>query len=130
MSENKEFTLEESKGVEMKDVEPLEDLTTPLYEREAEPFMKPEASTFGLVDIPSPSSDEDVLKERVMVDVENTPLHDVIQTLIRGRGFNLILPEKLMGIVSAEFEDITLQDAFDQLLLTYGYTWRLEGKFL
>jgi len=130
VSEKEEFVLDEEGGVEMKDVEPLEDLTMALPE--GEEGMSPDRSLTppGMEEIPSLSYEEDVLKERVVIDVENTPLHDVIQTLVRGRGFNLILPEKLRGTVSAKFEDITLQDAFDQLLTSFGYTWHLEGNFL
>lgn len=126
----KSFSVDDSGGVEMRDTEPLEDLTTPLSENLGELDFDDVMDTSGLGEIPSLANEEDVLKERVIINVENTTLHDVIQSMIRGRGFNLILPEKLMGIVSAQFEDITLQDAFDQLLTAYGYTWHLDGNFL
>ena len=130
MSEEEKFTIEESGGVEIRDVEPLEDLTMPLSEGTEEFDFERTEDSIGLGEIPSLSYEDDILTERVVVKVENTPLHDVIQSLVRGRGFNLILPEKLIGIVSADFEDISLQDAFDQFLTAYGYTWRLDGIFL
>jgi type II secretory pathway component GspD/PulD (secretin) len=130
VKQKEEVKVDESKGVEVQDVEPMEDLTTSQTEEIVTQKNETSKEMTDLDEIPAVSYEEDILQERVVIDVENTPLHDVIQTLVKGRGFNLILPEKLMGIVSADFEDITLQEAFDQLLTTYGYTWRLDGNFL
>ncbi|RLC48585.1 MAG: hypothetical protein DRH70_00730 [Candidatus Coatesbacteria bacterium] len=71
-----------------------------------------------------------VLQQRFDIKVQDAQLQDVIQTLVKGKGLNVIIPQRLEGTITLDVSSVTLEDIFDTVLRSFGYSWRIDNKFL
>lgn len=70
------------------------------------------------------------LQQRFDIKVQDAELHDVVQTLVKGKGLNVIIPRRLEGKITLDVESVTLEEVFDVVLRSYGYSWRIDNRFL
>ncbi len=80
----------------------------------------------GVPESPVPN----ILQQRFEIKVKDADLHDVVQSLVKGKGLNVIIPRRLEGKVTLDVKNVTLEDIFDVILRSFGYSWRIDGKFL
>ncbi|MCD6327770.1 hypothetical protein J7M28_09470 [bacterium] len=80
----------------------------------------------GMPESPVPS----ILQQRFDIKVRDAQLHDVIQTLVKGKGLNVIIPKRLEGEITLDVSNVTLEEIFDVVLRSFGYSWRIDNKFL
>jgi len=71
-----------------------------------------------------------ILQQRFDIKVQDAQLHDVVQTLVKGKGLNVIIPRRLEGEITLDVSSVTLEEIFDVVLRNFGYSWRIDNKFL
>ena len=71
-----------------------------------------------------------VLQQRFDIKVQDAQLQDVVQTLVKGKGLNVIIPKRLEGEITLDVSSVTLEEIFDVVLRNFGYSWRIDNKFL
>ncbi|HUT03845.1 MAG TPA: hypothetical protein VM163_08150 [bacterium] len=71
-----------------------------------------------------------VLQQRFDIKVQDAQLQDVVQTLVKGKGLNVIIPQRLQGTITLDVSSVTLEEIFDIVLRSFGYSWRIDNKFL
>ncbi|MBN1592017.1 MAG: hypothetical protein JW941_02065 [Candidatus Coatesbacteria bacterium] len=87
------------------------------------------SEALALADAPE-SPVPSILQQRFDIKVQDAQLHDVVQTLVKGKGLNVIIPRRLEGIITLDVSSVTLEEIFDVVLRNYGYSWRIDNKFL
>ncbi len=58
------------------------------------------------------------------------PLADVIKVLAMQSGLNVVLPEGMTETINISFKDVTVKNALDVLLVSRGYSYRIEGNII
>jgi len=71
-----------------------------------------------------------ILQQRFDIKVQDAQLQDVVQTLVKGKGLNVIIPKRLEGEITLDVSSVTLEEIFDVVLRNFGYSWRIDNKFL
>lgn len=70
----------------------------------------------------------------VKVDFDNASVVDVIQTLAKGAGFDLVLSGDQAAIqgkkATVHLKEITVEEAIDHILKTNGFTYEKKGKVI
>lgn len=61
---------------------------------------------------------------------KQTALSDAIKILIKETGLNVVMPEEMKGNVNLALKDVTIKNALDTILLSYGYTYKIEGNIV
>ncbi len=61
---------------------------------------------------------------------KETQLSDAIKILIKETGLNVVAPETMPGYVNIALKDVTIKNALDAILLSYGYNYKLEGNIV
>ena len=87
------------------------------------------AEALALADAPE-SPVPSILQQRFDIKVQDAQLHDVVQTLVKGKGLNVIIPRRLEGEITLDVSSVTLEEIFDVVLRSFGYSWRIDNKFL
>ncbi len=64
---------------------------------------------------------------RVRLELRNAPLASVLRALCERKGRTLVLREEVPERVSLSFSDMTVDDAFDQLIALHGYRKEEDG---
>jgi type II secretory pathway component HofQ len=59
---------------------------------------------------------------------EFTPLADAVKVLSKESGLNIVLPEDMQDTANVSLKDVTLKNALEILLLSYGYNYKIEGN--
>ena len=68
------------------------------------------------------------LEPRFDLAVSNTPVSQVLQAMVAGTRYSLLMPPDLAGDVSLNLKDVTVRDVLDALRDVYGYEYRLRGQ--
>ncbi len=119
------------------------ELRTPVVEETAEPEdtvledltilesldLAEISEALALADAPE-SPVPSILQQRFDIKVQDAQLHDVVQTLVKGKGLNVIIPRRLEGLITLDVSSVTLEEIFDVVLRNFGYSWRIDNKFL
>lgn len=61
---------------------------------------------------------------------KQTALPDAIKMLIKETGLNVVMPENMRGNINLALKDVTIKNALDTILLSYGYTYKIEGNIV
>lgn len=68
------------------------------------------------------------LEPRFDLAVSNTPVSQVLQAMVAGTRYSLLMPPDLAGDVSLNLKDVTVRDVLDALRDVYGYEYSLRGQ--
>lgn len=68
------------------------------------------------------------LEPRFDLAVSNTPVSQVLQAMVAGTRYSLLVPPELAGDVSLNLKDVTVRDVLDALRDVYGYEYSLRGQ--
>lgn len=68
------------------------------------------------------------LEPRFDMAVSNTPVSQVLQAMVAGTRYSLLIPPDLAGEVSLNLKDVTVRDVLDALRELYGYEYSLRGQ--
>lgn len=66
----------------------------------------------------------------VNLDFSDVALNQILATIAQGTGLNIIGGEELSEKINIHLKDVPLEDVFDIILRTTGYTYVKEGKIL
>lgn len=61
---------------------------------------------------------------------KQTSLSDAIKILIKETGLNVVAPENMSGNVNIALKEVTIKNALDSILLSYGYNYKIEGNIV
>lgn len=68
--------------------------------------------------------------QRFSMEFREADLRDVLRLLAQESGTNLLLGEAIKGTVTVSFKEVTLQEALDAILQSYGYSYSTVGNIV
>lgn len=69
-------------------------------------------------------------KERCSMSFFEAEVKDVLRLLAKGYGLNLIISEKVSGLITLDFDQVPLEDIFFSVLKTAGLGYALKGDVI
>lgn len=69
-------------------------------------------------------------EKKFTLTFKSTPLADAVKVLSKESGLNIVLPEAMQGTVNISLKDVTLKNALEVLLLSYGYNYKIDGNIV
>lgn len=85
--------------------------------------LTPEQRMPALLGIPDPADDRPRL---FSFKARNLPIRDALGLLARANGLNIVADPDVSGLVTVDFTDVPLTQAFEILLSSLGYAWEEE----
>jgi type IV pilus assembly protein PilQ len=68
--------------------------------------------------------------ERFSLQIQDTEIAQVMDMLGQLSGENILLDKQVTGLVSANLQDVAIEEALDAILRSLGYVYRREGRFI
>lgn len=69
-------------------------------------------------------------EKKYTLTFRQTQLSDAIKILVRESGLNVVVPENMVGNLNLVLKDVTIKNALDTILLSYGYSYKVEGNIV
>ncbi len=72
-------------------------------------------------------SNKDVSEPRFDIAADNTPAQALFMSLVEGTDYSMIVHPDIIGTISLQLKDVTIEEALGTIRQIYGYDYRREG---